>query len=61
MTEGIRNVPVRKLVRALEWEGCVFRRIKESQRLYRHPDGRRVVLHDHHGRDTLDRHSEAGD
>ena len=53
MIEGIRNVPVRKLVQALEREGFVFRRMKGSQRLYRHPDGRRVVLHYHHGRDTL--------
>jgi predicted RNA binding protein YcfA (HicA-like mRNA interferase family) len=53
MIEGLRSLPVRKLVQALEREGCVFRRVKGSQRLDRHPDGRRVVLHYHHGRDTL--------
>lgn len=53
MIEGLRSLPVRKLVQALEREGFVFRRVKGSQRLYRHPDGRRVVLHYHHGRDTL--------
>lgn len=53
MIEGLRNVPVRRLVRALERDGFVYRRAKGSQRLYRHPDGRRVVVHYHHGGDTL--------
>jgi predicted RNA binding protein YcfA (HicA-like mRNA interferase family) len=53
MIEGLRNVPVRKLVRALERDGFMFRRLKGSQRIYRHADGRRVVLHYHHGGDTL--------
>jgi hypothetical protein len=26
---------------------------KGSQRVYRHPDGRRVVIHYHHAKDTL--------
>jgi predicted RNA binding protein YcfA (HicA-like mRNA interferase family) len=53
MIEGLRNVPVRKLIRALERDGFVYRRAKGSQRVYRHPDGRRVVIHYHHGGDTL--------
>jgi predicted RNA binding protein YcfA (HicA-like mRNA interferase family) len=53
MIEGLRNVPVRKLVRVLEHDGFVFRRLKGSQRVYRHPDGRRVVIHYHYGGDTL--------
>jgi predicted RNA binding protein YcfA (HicA-like mRNA interferase family) len=53
MIEELRNVAVRKLVRALEHDGFVYRRRKGSQRLYRHPDGRRIVLHYHHGGDTL--------
>ena len=53
MIEELRNVPVRKLVRALEQDGFMYRRAKGSQRVYRHPDGRRVVIHYHHGGDTL--------
>lgn len=53
MIEGLRNVPVRKLIRALERDGFVYRRAKGSQRVYRHPDGRRTVIHYHHGGDTL--------
>lgn len=53
MIEGLRNVPVRKLIRALERDGFVYRRAKGSQRVYRHPDGRRAVIHYHHGGDTL--------
>jgi predicted RNA binding protein YcfA (HicA-like mRNA interferase family) len=53
MIEGLRNVPVRKLIRALERDGFLYRRAKGSQRVYRHPDGRRTVIHYHHGGDTL--------
>ena len=53
MIEELRNVPVRKLIRARECDGFVYRRAKGSQRVYRHPDGRRVVIHHHHGGDTL--------
>ncbi len=45
MIEALRNVPVRRWVRALERDGFLYRRAKGSQRVYRHPDGRRVVLH----------------
>jgi predicted RNA binding protein YcfA (HicA-like mRNA interferase family) len=53
MIEELRNVPVRTLIRALERGGFVYRRAKGSQRVYRHPDGRRVVIHYHHGGETL--------
>lgn len=53
MIEALRNVPVRKLIRALERDGFAFQRLKGSQRVYRHPDSRRVVIHYHHGGDTL--------
>jgi len=53
MIEGLRNTPVRRLIRALEHDGFVYRRAKGSQRVYRHPDGRRIVIHYHHGGDTL--------
>ncbi len=45
MIEGLRNTPVRRLIRALEHDGFVYRRAKGSQRVYRHPDGRRIVIH----------------
>lgn len=51
--DQLRNAPVRKLVRALERDGFTFRRKKGSGRLYRHPDGRRTVIHYHHSSDTL--------
>ena len=53
MIEGLRNTPVRRLIRALEHDGFVYRRAKGSQLVYRHPDGRRIVIHYHHGGDTL--------
>lgn len=53
MIEELRNTPVRKLIRALEQDGFMYRRAKGSQRVYRHQDGRRVVIHYHHGGDTL--------
>lgn len=53
MIEGLRSVPVRKLIRALERDGFAYRRAKGSQRIYRHADGRRVAIHYHHGGDTL--------
>jgi predicted RNA binding protein YcfA (HicA-like mRNA interferase family) len=53
MSEALRNVAVRKLIRALERDGFEPRRSRGSQRVYRHRDGRRVVIHYHHGGDTL--------
>jgi predicted RNA binding protein YcfA (HicA-like mRNA interferase family) len=53
MIEELRNTPVRKLIRALEQDGFMYRRAKGSERVYRHPDGRRVVIHYHHGGETL--------
>ena len=53
MIEELRSTPVRKLIRALEQDWFMYRRAKGSQRVYRHPDGRRVVIHYHHGGDTL--------
>jgi predicted RNA binding protein YcfA (HicA-like mRNA interferase family) len=37
----------------MERDGFMYRRAKGSQRVYRHPDGRRVVIHYHHGGGTL--------
>lgn len=53
MIYKLRNVPVRELIRALEQDGFRYKRRKGSQRVYRHPDGRRVVIHYHRAKDTL--------
>lgn len=53
MIHKLKNTSVRELIRALEQDGFLYRRRKGSQRVYRHPDGRRVVLHFHHAKDTL--------
>jgi predicted RNA binding protein YcfA (HicA-like mRNA interferase family) len=44
MIHKLRNVPVKELIRALEQDGFQYKRRKGSQRVYRHPDGRRVVI-----------------
>lgn len=52
----LRNTPVRDLIRALEREGFSLDRAGATgARIYRHPDGRRAVIHYHHGGDTLTR------
>ena len=51
--ERLRNLPVRKIIRALERDGFAYRKKKGAGRLYRHADGRRAVIHYHHGNDTL--------
>jgi predicted RNA binding protein YcfA (HicA-like mRNA interferase family) len=53
MIHKLKNTPVRELIKALEQDGFRYRRRKGSQRVYRHPDGRRVVIHFHHAKDTL--------
>ncbi|GFP25383.1 type II toxin-antitoxin system HicA family toxin [Candidatus Hakubella thermalkaliphila] len=53
MIGKLKNTPVRELIRALEQDGFQYTRRKGSQRVYRHHDGRRVVIHYHHAKDTL--------
>ena len=53
MIPELKNTPVRELIRALERDGFKYKRRKGSQRVYRHPDGRRVVIHYHHAKNTL--------
>ena len=53
LLQRLRNTPVRELIAALERDGFVYRRAKGSGRVYRHPDGRRAIVHYHHGGDTL--------
>ena len=49
----LRNVSTRRIVRALERDGFEFTERQGSQRIYRHPDGRRVVVHYHQATATL--------
>jgi predicted RNA binding protein YcfA (HicA-like mRNA interferase family) len=53
MIPTLKNTPVRELIRALERDGFQYKRRKGRQRVYRHPDGRRVIIHYHHAKDTL--------
>lgn len=53
MVYKLKNTPVRELIRALEQDGFQYKRRKGSQRVYRHLDGRRVVIHYHRAKDTL--------
>ena len=49
----LHNVSVRRIVSALERDGFRYRSGQGSQRIYRHPDRRRVIIHYHKGSDTL--------
>ncbi|MBI4464522.1 MAG: type II toxin-antitoxin system HicA family toxin [Acidobacteria bacterium] len=52
----LRNTPVREMIRALESDGFSLDRSGTTgARIYRHRDGRRTVIHYHHGGDTLTR------
>ncbi|MXY22028.1 MAG: addiction module toxin, HicA family [Dehalococcoidia bacterium] len=53
LVRRLRNTPVRELDRALHRDGFTYRRTRGSARVYRHPDGRRTVLHYHRSNDTL--------
>jgi predicted RNA binding protein YcfA (HicA-like mRNA interferase family) len=49
----LRNVSTRRIAQALERDGFSFTDRQGSQRIYRHQDGRRVVIHYHRATDTL--------
>ncbi len=53
MMHNLKNISVRELIRALKQDGFSYTRRKGSQRVYRQPDGRRVIVHYHHAKDTL--------
>jgi predicted RNA binding protein YcfA (HicA-like mRNA interferase family) len=53
LIQQLRNTAVQALVRALERDGFTYRRARGSGRVYRHPDGRRTVIHYHRAGDTL--------
>lgn len=50
----LRSLTIRQLVTALKRDGFVVERRRGRRRvLYRHPDGRRVTVHQHHSGQTL--------
>jgi predicted RNA binding protein YcfA (HicA-like mRNA interferase family) len=53
MTRIPRGISARQLVRALEADGFILQRVRGSHRIYRHADGRRVVLAYHSLGDTF--------
>ena len=53
MTEIPRGVHARRFVKALQQDGFVLSRTRGSHRIYRHADGRRVVVAYHHLSDTF--------
>ncbi len=53
MTRVPRGISARQLIRALEADGFILQRVRGSHRIYRHPDGRRVVLAYHSLGDTF--------
>ncbi len=53
MTELPRGVTARQLIKALHADGFTLQRTRGSHRIYRHQDGRRVVVAYHHLSDTF--------
>jgi len=53
MTRVPRGLPARRFVRALETDQFVLQRVRGSHRIYRHRDGRRVVVAYHALGDTF--------
>lgn len=49
----LRGLTARELTSALERDGFVLRRTAGSHRIYRHPDGRRIVVAMHAPGDTF--------
>lgn len=44
MTRAPRGLSARQLIRALEADGFILQRVRGSHRIYKHADGRRVVV-----------------
>jgi predicted RNA binding protein YcfA (HicA-like mRNA interferase family) len=53
MTQVPRGVSARQFVRALQADGFVLQRVRGSHRIYRHADGRRIVVAYHQPGDTF--------
>jgi len=49
----LRGLTVRELARALKRDGFIPKRSKGATRLLCHPDGRRVIIHEHRPGQTL--------
>jgi len=57
MTRVPRGVSARRLIRALAADGFALQRVSGSHRIYRHVDGRRVVVAYHDTVTSKDRSS----
>ena len=53
MTRAPRGLSAREFIRALQADGFVLQRVRGSHRIFRHADGRRVVLAYHGLTDTF--------
>ena len=53
MTRTPRGLTARQFIRALEADGFVLQRVRGSHRIFRHSDGRRVVVAYHSLSDTF--------
>ena len=53
MTQTPRGLKARHFIRALEADGFALQRVRGSHRIYRHADGRRVVVAYHGLNDTF--------
>ena len=53
MTRTPRGVSARQFVHALQTDGFALQRVRGSHRIYRHSDGRRVVVAYHQISDTF--------
>jgi predicted RNA binding protein YcfA (HicA-like mRNA interferase family) len=53
MTRTPRGLSARRFIRALESDGFALQRVSGSHRIYRHADGRRVVVAYHALNDTF--------
>lgn len=53
MTDIPRGITARRLIKALHDDGFELKRIRGSHHIYRHPDGRRIVVGYHRLSDTF--------
>ncbi len=53
MTQVPRGLTARQLIRALQQDGFVLTRVRGAHHIYRHPDGRRVVVAYHRTGDSF--------
>ncbi len=49
----IRNIKAKDLIKALEKDGFEFKRASGSHHVYKHQDGRRVIVAYHHLGETI--------